>query len=208
MTDEQGKDADDVIALPAPAVNSSFSVEAALLSRRSVRTFNQLALSLDIIGQMVWSAQGVTSSRGGRTAPSAGALYPLEINLLIGNVISAPAGLYRYRPADHTLWLRRSGDLRNQLRQVALQQQEIADASAVLIISAVITRTARKYGNRAERYVHMEAGHAAQNVYLQAAALGLGTVVIGAFDDDAVKKLLGFDLEEAPIALMPIGYPN
>jgi SagB-type dehydrogenase family enzyme len=135
-------------------------------------------------------------------------LYPLEIDLLIGNVTGVPAGVYRYRPAAHVLQLRQHGDLRDQLRQAAFQQHEIVDAAVILVIAAVVTRTARKYGDRAERYVHMEVGHAAQCVCLQAAALGLGTVVIGAFDDDAVKKVLGIASQEVPLALMPIGYPD
>jgi SagB-type dehydrogenase family enzyme len=98
--------------------------------------------------------------------------------------------------------------LRDKLRQAAFQQHEIADAAAILVIAAVVARSAHKYGDRAERYTHMEVGHAAQSVCLQAAALGLGTVVIGAFDDDAVKKVLGFASQEVPLALMPIGYPR
>jgi SagB-type dehydrogenase family enzyme len=164
-------------------------------------------LSLDDIGQLLWSAQGITSSRGWRTAPSAGALYPLEIDVLCGNVAEVPAGVYRYRPAAHALELRRHGDLRWQLRKASLQQHPVTEAAAVIVIVAVPGRSEKKYHDRAQRYIHMETGHVAQNVYLQAEVLGLGTVVIGAFEDDRVGDVLGLAADEAPLALLPVGHP-
>ena len=197
----------EAIVLPAPTVHSTLSVEAALMSRQSVRSYTQQALSLDIAGQLLWAAQGVTSSRGRRTAPSAGALYPLEIDLVAGDVANLAAGVYRYQPDAHALQPRIRGDLRDDLRSAAIHQHELRDGRAVIVISAVYARTAAKYRGRAERYVHMEAGHAAENVCLQVRALELGTVVIGAFDDPGVIKVLELAENEAPLVLLPIGYP-
>jgi SagB-type dehydrogenase family enzyme len=165
-------------------------------------------LTLASVGQLLWAAQGVTSSTGERTAPSAGALYPLEIFLAAGTVDGLAAGVYRYSPQDHALRLHLADDRRRELAAAALEQSAVEDASAVLVIAAVYARTARKYGTRAERYVHIEVGHAAQNVYLQAQALGLGTVIIGAFDDEAVGRVLELDPAEASLALMPVGTPS
>jgi SagB-type dehydrogenase family enzyme len=172
-----------------------------------VREFGPRALPLEIVSQLLWSAQGITSAHGGRTTPSAGALYPLEIDLVSGSVTDLPVGVYRYRAADHTLRLRQGGDLRERLRDVALQQHAIAEAAAIIVIVAVPARSASKYARRAERYIHMEVGHVAQSVCLQAAAMGIGGVVIGAFEDAGVSKILGLGIDEAPIALLPVGYP-
>lgn len=148
----------------------------------------------------------ITDRREGlRTAPSAGALYPLELYLVAGNVEGLPDGVYRYRPRDHELTKTGDGDRRRELAKVTFDQSWIQDAAGVLIFSAVPDRTTRKYGKRGIRYVHMEAGHAAQNVYLQAVSLNLATVVVGAFEDDDVKSVLG--LEEDPLYLMPFGRP-
>jgi len=195
------------IALPAPTGHSSLSVEAVLAARRSVRSYRPGALSLGEVARLLWAAQGITSSRGFRAAPSAGALYPLEVDLISGDVTDLAAGIYRYVPGPHALRWRRRGDWREALREAALQQQEIVDAAASLVIAGVLARTAAKYDGRAERYMHMEAGHAAQNVCLQAVSLGLATVVIGAFDDQGVSKVLGLADNEAPLVLLPIGHP-
>ncbi len=163
------------------------------------------ALSMAQVSQLLWAAQGITDRQGFRTAPSAGALYPLELYLAVGNVDGLGAGLYRYEPDSHTLARMDDQDLRRRLARAALGQQWVADNAAVLIITGVYSRTQRKYGRRAQRYVHMEVGHAAQNVFLQAASLGLGTVVVGAFDDDAVARALGLSQGEQPLCLMPVG---
>jgi SagB-type dehydrogenase family enzyme len=197
----------DTVALPPPQSAGAGSLEAALRSRRSVREFGRQALPLEVVSQLLWSAQGITSARGGRTAPSAGGLYPLEIDLVSGSVTDLPIGVYRYRAADHTLRLRQGGDLREPLRDVALQQHAIAAAAAVIVIVAVPARSESKYAGRAERYIHMEVGHVAQNVCLQVAALDIGTVVIGAFEDAGVSEVLGLGTGEAPVALLPVGYP-
>jgi SagB-type dehydrogenase family enzyme len=160
---------------------------------------------LDELSELLWSAQGVTSTAGQRTAPSAGALYPVELHLLAAHVEELPAGLYDYEPARHALFQRSSGDRRSELAAAAHQQDCVRAAPAILVIAAVLERTTRKYGERGVRYAHMEVGHVAQNVYLQAGALNLGTVLVGAFDDRAVKRVLQLPQEEEPLGLMPLG---
>jgi len=193
------------VALPMPVYESQTSVEQALQARRSVRDYAPGALKLAQVGQLLWAAQGVTGPTGQRTAPSAGALYPLEVYLVAGEVEGLAAGVYRYLPDDHALLRIASGDLRKQLAEAALGQIWVKDAPAVLVITAVYERTTVKYGERGVRYVHMEVGHAAQNVYLQAETLNLGTVFVGAFYDEEVSRILGLKEEQAPLGVMPVG---
>jgi SagB-type dehydrogenase family enzyme len=162
-------------------------------------------VSLDEAAQLLWAAQGITLAGGLRTAPSAGALSPLEIYLLAGTVASLPAGIYPHeQPKLHPLARAVSGDKRRKLASAARHQAWIADAPAVVVIAAVYRRTRAKHGDRAERYVYIEAGHAAENVCLQVVALSLGTTIVGAFADAEVERLLGLD-EEEPILLIPVG---
>lgn len=196
----------ETIKLPKPVAKGAVSVEEALLKRRSVREFSRSAISLEEIGQLLWAAQGITDqARGLRTAPSAGALYPLELSLVAANVKGLPVGVYRYSLGRHELARTHSGDIRQELSHAALDQDAVRNAAAVIVISAVYERTAVKYKSRSTRYVHMEVGHASENVFLQAVALDLGTVVVGAFQDDEVKKIVGLKDEEAPLYLMPVG---
>lgn len=199
--------ADDRVSLPQPRRASAVSIEETLASRRSVRDFADVGLRLDDAAQLLWAAQGITHSAGLRTAPSAGALYPLEIFLVAGHVATVPPGVYRYDPQRHQLALMVSSDRRQELAAAALHQTWIADAPMVVMIAAVFRRTTVKYGERGIRYVHIEAGHAAENICLQAVALGLGTTVVGAFSDVDVKRLLGLSVEE-PLLLIPIGKAN
>lgn len=194
------------IRLPAPRQDGTVSVEEALRLRRSVRAFAARPLSLQAAAQLLWAAQGTSDPvEGKRTAPSAGATYPLELLLVAGNVAGLQPGIYRYRSGGHELVRLVAGDRRGQLAAAALRQAWLAEAPAVVVIAAVYQRTAGRYGQRAERYVHMEAGHAGENLYLQAVALGLATVTVGAFDDDAVRQVLGLGRDETPLALMPVG---
>lgn len=193
------------IKLPEPKYESKTSVELALLERRSVRNFKNSPLTLPEISQLLWAAQGVTHPNGFRTAPSAGALYPLEVYLVAGNVKDLLPGTYRYLPHEHALTMTAEGDKRSDLCNAALGQTSIKQAPAVIVFSAVYERTTRKYAERGIRYVHMEVGHAGQNVSLQAASLNLGTVVIGAFQDDEVRKLLRMAEKEQPLYIMPVG---
>ena len=192
------------LSLPGPRLEGPLSVEEALLARRSVRDFGAGPLALEEAAQLLWATQGITAI-GRRTAPSAGALYPLEIALVAGQVSGLAPGVYRYRPRGHALRLVREGDLRAGLAAAALDQGWIAEAACALVLAAVYRRTTRKYGPRGERYVHIEVGHAGQNVYLQARAFGLGTTMVGAFRDTEVRLLLEFGADEAPLAILPIG---
>jgi len=195
----------ETIKLPEPRFESEISVEEALLARRSVRDYKNNPLTLKEVSQLLWAAQGITNEKGSRSAPSAGALYPLEVYMIIGNVNSLSSGVYKYKPQGHELAKVAEGDKRMELCNAALDQSAVKDAAVVVVFSAVYERTVEKYGERGERYVHLETGHAAQNVYLQATSLGLGTVVIGAFDDNKVKKIMNMQDDEHPLYIMPVG---
>jgi SagB-type dehydrogenase family enzyme len=195
----------DRIKLPEPVYESDVPVEQALLQRQSVRDYTDRPLSLAEMAQLLWAAQGITHSGGKRTAPSAGALYPLEVYLVVGEVGGLADGVYKYIPADHELVRVGEGDRRAELSTAALSQESIEEAPAAIVITAIYERTTVKYGERGIRYVHMEVGSAAQNVYLQAVSLDLGTVFIGAFHDQDVKRVLELPDEEQPLCIMPVG---
>jgi len=191
------------IKLPQVKIKGNVSVEETLNKRRSVREFKKDNLSLEQLSQLLWAAQGITEKRRGfRTAPSAGALYPMEIYLL------NPDGLYRYIPASHSLEDVDQKDLRRSLSEAALLQNSVVQAQVDFVICAVYDRITVRYGERGIRYAHIEAGHIAQNIHLQAVALGLGSVPIGAFDDGAVKKLLNLPKGCEPLYIIPVGYPR
>lgn len=194
-----------LMRLPMPRQESHTSIETALRERRSIREYADASILLVDLSQLLWAAQGVTAVGNARTAPSAGALYPLEVYVLAGNVADLPAGIYHYRSREHTLARTIEGDKRNALMHAAFGQLFVQDAAAVIIIAAVYERTIAKYGTRGLRYVHMEAGHAAQNISLQAVALQLGTVPVGAFADEAVKQVVQLNEYEQPLYLLPIG---
>ncbi len=195
----------EAISLPAPRFDGRTSIEKSLFERRSVRQYRDQGLTLDEVSQLLWAAQGVTSHRGFRTAPSAGALYPLEIYIAAGKVRDLAPGIYKYEPDEHKLVKTCDGDKRIGLWRAALEQSPIRNAPVVLVFCAIYERTTRKYGERGTRYVHMEVGHAAQNICLQAISLDLGTVVIGAFNDKEVKKVLKLEADEWPLCIMPAG---
>jgi len=197
----------DIIPLPPPRGDGEITVERALRQRRSRREFRKAPLSIQDLSQLLWSAQGITDEQGLRTAPSAGALYPLEVYVVVGTVEKLPAGVYHYRPRTHQLKRISKEDKRSELASAALDQEYVENNAVVLVFSAVENRTTGKYGRRGIRYIHMEAGHAAQNVFLQAASLGLGTVAVGAFDDDKVQQIMEMPEGENPLYLMPIGKP-
>jgi SagB-type dehydrogenase family enzyme len=199
---------DGEVALPEPSLVGEVPVERALALRRSVREFAREPLPLPVVSQLLWAAQGVTHPDGLRTAPSAGALYPLETYLVAGDVPGMRPGLYRYDPARHRLARVSEGDARTRVAAAAHGQAWVAEAPAILVLAAVYERTARKYGERAARYVHMEVGHAAQNVYLEATALGLGTTLVGAFRDEELARALGLPAEAKPLGLLPVGRPR
>ena len=193
------------IELPEPVYDSDISLEETLLNRRSVREYSDQPVTLAEVSQLLWAAQGVTDQSGSRTAPSAGALYPLEVYIVMGNVQDMAAGVYWYDPAVHQLSKTVDGDVRSILADAALGQTCVDEAAIDLVFTAIYQRTTGTYGDRGVRYIHMEAGHAAQNVCLQAVALDLGAVVIGAFYEDEVSEVLNLPSEEHPLYIIPVG---
>ncbi len=196
----------NTIELPAPRLESNVSIEEALNNRRSVRSFKNQPLTIAEAGQLLWAAQGITEkSRGFRAAPSAGATFPFEVYLVAGDVTGLTAGIYRYDYQHHRLLLLREGDFRSKLSESALGQTSITDGAVNIVLTGIYERTTQRYGERGIRYVHIEAGHIAQNVFLQAVALGLGSVPIGAFDDNNVQKMLDIPKNEIPLYILPVG---
>jgi len=202
-----------VYYLPTPSIKGEMSVEESLNSRRSRRSFLNDGVTDKDLSQILWAAYGVTKPstnpniKGGlRTAPSAGARYPLEIYAVVGNVPGIEPGFYKYDASAHKIVLILQGDLRKDLTTASLNQKMIQDAPFSVFYSAVYSRITDRYGDRGrERYVCMDLGHSAQNVYLQAEALKLGTCAIGAFNDEMVKNVLKIEEPEVPLYIMPIG---
>jgi len=191
------------ITLPSPQTTSKLTLEEVLARRRSVRRFAPQALAVSEIGQLMWAGQGITDApRGFRTAPSAGALYPLELYAV------TPYGLYHYVPRGHRLQRLGMEDLRRALAKAAADQDCVGEASLDIVVAGVLERTAVKYGERAEQYILLEAGHAAQNILLEATALGLGGVAIGAMYEDQLAELLSFPEEEEPLYVLALGHPR
>ncbi|MGD0352939.1 MAG: SagB/ThcOx family dehydrogenase [Dehalococcoidia bacterium] len=180
-------------------------LEELLRQRRSTREYADSPLTKYEVMKLLWAAQGITDGRGFRTAPSAGALYPLEIYLVAGNVDNMAPGIYKYNPVENNLTLVKEGDVRASLAAASLGQGSVANGAINIVITAVYERTEVKYGARGERYVHIEVGHVAQNICLEATALGLGLVTIGAFDDAAVSKVISMSQGESPVYVMPVG---
>jgi len=189
------------VARPVPQAGTR-SFDEVLAQRRSVREFASTALTREEVLKLSWAAQGVTDSRGLRTAPSAGALYPLELYVVTFE------GSFHYDPAGNVLTEHAAGDRRTALFEAALRQDAVREGAAIFVIAAVYERTRVKYGDGSERYVHMEAGHAAQNLLLEATALGLGAVPIGAFDDAGVQGALSLPEDHVPLYLIPVGHPR
>ncbi|MFW6140892.1 MAG: SagB/ThcOx family dehydrogenase [Acidobacteriota bacterium] len=208
-----------IIPLPEPQKKGEMSVESALQSRRSTRRYKKDPFSKKALAQILWAAQGINRKSsnppalwgdrpwpgGLRTAPSAGALYPLDVYVAAGEVEDLAPGVYRYLPGEHALEHTAEGDRRAKLCQAALNQSCVREGAVVLIISGVYARSAAKYGDRAPRYTHIETGAVGQNIYLQAESMGLGTVMVGAFHDKKVQSVLGLSSDEVPLAIMPIG---
>ncbi len=196
------------IPLPAPGLKGSLSLEETIARRRSVRRFAPQPVTQQQLARILWATQGAGDASGGcRTVPSAGATYPLEIFVVCGEscIEKISAGVYHYDASKHFLTLHREGDLRRELAGAASNQRFIATAPLDIVVCAVYERTLARYGARGERYVHMEAGHAGQNIYLQAAALSLATVAVGVFDDEEVRAVLRLDSQYKPLYIMPVG---
>lgn len=195
-----------MIKLPQARYEGERSVEKVIRSRRSHRSFADREVTLEDAAQLLWAGQGITGSGGKRAASSAGALYPLELYLIGGYVAGLSAGVYRYMPLDHALQPVSGGDRRREVAEAALHQNFIAGAPLVLVLAGVEGRTAGKYGDRAARYILIESGCSAQNIHLQAEALGMGTVVIGAFNDGLLQEVLYMSRDEIPLVILPLGY--
>jgi len=188
-------------ALPKAQTRGKMSVEEAIALRRSVRAFADKPLDEAQVAQLAWAAQGITDTRRRfRAAPSAGALFPLEIYLVTAE------GVSHYLPAEHKVEVVSERDLRRSLARAALDQEFVAEAPLNIVITAVYERVTRKYGQRGVMYTHIEVGHAAQNVLLQAVGLGLGAVPVGAFDERAVSQILGLPRAEVPLYIISVGY--
>lgn len=188
--------------LPKPRLRGERSLEETLAARRSVREFTGESLTDAEFSQLLWAAQGVTNEEGRRTSPSAGALYPLKLYVV------TESGFSHYSPSKHQLSQMDDRDLRSAVQAAALGQKSVGDAPAVFVMTGVYARTRAKYGDGAERYVHMEAGHAAQNLLLQAVAMDLGGVTVGAIENEKLSKALGLPDDEDPLYVIPVGHPQ
>ena len=201
----------ELIALPAPCPKGGMSLTEAIDRRRSVRKFSPQPITQSQLSRVLWAIQGTSSTTGRyRTIPSAGATYPLEIYIACGNNSTGGMddGIYHYQSENHALLRHYAKDVRAELSRAALNQEYINQAPVDIVICARYERTTRHYGERGKMYVHIEVGHAGQNIYLQAAALGLATVAIGAFNDEQVRKVLRLDGQTKPLYIMPLGWPG
>ncbi|MBN1165099.1 MAG: SagB family peptide dehydrogenase [Candidatus Krumholzibacteriota bacterium] len=207
----------DTLVLSAPRFDGAVSVEKALRERRSIRRYSGDPVSLTELSQLLWAAYGITYTRentpaflrgGLKTAPSAGARYPLELYVVAYNVSGLPAGIYWYHPQGHKLSRLSAGDFRDELAAACWNQDWLKGAALSIVYSAVYARTTERYGERGrDRYVCMDLGHSAENVYLQCGSMELGTCAIGAFVDIELKKLINMTREEEPLYVMPVGKP-
>ncbi len=189
------------VQLPKPQINKSVYLDQAIQQRRSVRQFKDKELTLEQISQLLWAADGITSAdERSRSAPSGGAIYPLDLYVVKSD------GVWQYLVADHSLKLLIQKDLRGKLAQAALGQNSVADAPLDIVIVAEYSRITSRYGKRGIRYAHMEAGHIAQNLLLEATALGLAGVPVGAFSDSDISKVLDLAHDQDPLYIIPLGY--
>lgn len=194
-----------MISLPQPITDGHVSLEKSMSLRRSVRTYKNQPLSIQELSQLLWAGQGVTNERGFRTAPSAGATFPIELFVVVNNVQGLKKGIYHYIIGEHKLKLVDVRQVEKELARAALSQSMISDGGVVIILTAIFERTTQRYGERGIRYIHNEIGHVSQNIHLQVAALNLGTVVIGAYRDEEVEAILNLGNEIRVLYMMPIG---
>jgi SagB-type dehydrogenase family enzyme len=197
-----------LVNLPTPAFQGTVAVAQALKSRRTIRQFANKPLTQEQLSQLLWAAYGITDPRGLRTAPSAGALYPLDMYVVVGErqVSGLAAGVYHYLPEKQALEPKRLGDLRHGVARASLHQDWMAEAPVLFIITGEYRRCQVKYGERGIRYTHMESGHAAQNIFLQAEALGLGAGIVGAFENAVLTHTLDLPPAHDPLLILPVGY--
>ena len=196
------------VTLHPAEVGEDVTLTEALMGRKSIRDYDTVPMALEDLAQLLWAAQGDGTDAVAtvtRTAPSAGATHPLELFVVAGAVEGLAAGVYHYQYFSQELVLQTAVDIRKELAQAALGQDMISRAPAVIIIAADFQRTTQRYGSRGETYVYMESGGVAQNIALQAAALDIGNVVVGAFRDEEMARVLQID--PAPLLIIPVGYP-
>ena len=197
------------ISLLNPSLDGKVSVEKAIKERRTIRDFKERPLSLVFLSQLLWAGQGITDPKEGKRAiPSGGALYPLDIYLIIGEkgVEGMEGGVYHYLPGKNSITLISKGDRRKEIASASLWQMWMAKAPVIFIITAEYRRITGKYGERGIRYALMEVGHVGQNLFLQVEALGLGASIVGAFNDADVARVMGSPTQHEPLLIMPVGY--
>ncbi len=199
------RSADPVVSLPKPDLKGKATLEQVLSQRRSVREYAPGALTLAEVSQLMWAAHGITGPNGKRTTPSARAIYPLEVWLVANDVKGLAPGVYRYVPLDHALATVAAGDHRAAVAAAAMGQKAIESAPVVVAVTGDSVLAAEKFRGRAAAWLGMEAGFVIQDVYLEATALGLGTVMVGGFNDAAVRGALGLPEGRVPLGLMPVG---
>ena len=199
------------IELPEPG-NTDASLETVVSQRKSIRSFADKSLTIEQLSRLLVTADGITHTSGDwqmRAAPSGGALYPIDIYVMASNVESLDQGLYHFQVSDSSLELVSKGDYANAIHAASFEQSAVGSSPITVILTARFDRSTIKYSDRGFRYTYMEAGSICQNIYLQATALGLGTVAVGAFNDDSLNELLGIDgHDEAGLLIMPVGYPG
>ena len=195
------------IRLTGELAYNGLSVENAIAKRRSKRSFSGMPMSLAELSHILYYSSGVTDKRAGlRAAPSAGATYPIEVYTVANNVEGLTRGIYRYLVTSHELELVREGDFRHEMALAALGERMLVEANVVLVLSAIFQRTQRRYRERGQRYILLEAGHIAQNTCLVATSMGLGTCAIGAFHDTDFNHVVGVDgREESVLYLVAVG---
>ncbi len=210
FSQEKPEDA-KVVELPKPKLKGKVSLEEAIKKRRCVRSYKDKALSLEQLSQLLWAADGITGKRSWqRAAPSAGGLHPLDFYAVVGegSVTGLDDGVWHYNPGKHSITLLTGGDRREALRKASLGQKQVANAEVVIVITIEYKRTTRKYGDRGRSYALMDAGFAAENLFLQVQTLDMAACVVGAFTDDEVSKVLKLPKEHEPALLLTIGYPK
>jgi SagB-type dehydrogenase family enzyme len=194
------------VALPKPDLIGRMTLERALAMRRSVREYAPTPLTLREVSQILWAAHGITGPEGKRTTPSARAVYPLQVWLVANDVTGLAPGIYCYSPADHALELVAAGDHRAAIAAAASGQKAVEQASAVVAVVGDSVLAAEKFHGRATAWLAMEAGFVVQNVYLEATATSLGTVMVGGFQDAAARQALGLPAKMVPLGFMPLGW--
>jgi len=198
-------DSSEVIKLPEPRYDSDVSLEESLYNRRSTRNYSEEPVTLPEVSQLLWAAQGITDSAGHRTAPSAVALYPLNLYMVAGNVPEIVDGVYIYQPEGHTIKRLIEGDIRDELATAAMGQASVRQGAVSFVITVDYGIVMSRFADQGERFGTLEAGHAAQNLCLQATALNLGIVTAGLINDDRVAGVLGLADNLTPLYVIPVG---